>query len=340
MSKDLKARIRELLRENQRKVKRVGFFIKLVLVAGGALLAGAAAFFNGSTAVWSNPSTWGKIQIVGLTGVTLTFLGALFIYMTEDKPGAAFDAHEALTKAEETATERDDAYQLLEAYEQVSKRVVSLYLSYSAARGVLEQAAVAGVADEVKLVDDCLWSMKQDLLISLGFNMSHTWTICVYQRKFNETDSYNHLHCVAHQRAIECNLKEARSWKEGVGVGGMALAKDGEVVAPDILSDGAGSLFKLSGDIVRTEDLVRYRSMMAVPVSVDGDCKPWGVVLASCDAPHHFGAEDQTRANTGLRPEEAVRTLASVVALAIAICRCNTRSLPGPGEDSGNSQGS
>jgi hypothetical protein len=301
--------------------------VKFSLVAGGTLIAGSAAFFTDGSAIWKDPSTWSNSQVWGIVGSVLVFLGVIFLLLTEEESGAAYDAHEALTRADELKFDLEETRQLLASYESASKRMASLYLAYSAARGVLEQAAISQVSNEKKLIEDCLWSMKQDLQISLGLKMRHTWTICVYQRLFDETDQYNYLHCVADSRSIPCNLADARRWKEGVGVGGIALAKDGEVVTPDILAEGTGSLFKLDGDIVKREDLARYRSMMAVPISVDGDPKPWGVVLVSCDEPYHFGAGDGGRVHTGLKPEEAVRTLAAVAALAIAICRCSTTSL-------------
>lgn len=324
MDDDLKVRILGFLEDHQTKFRAAIFWVKLLLVSGGALLAGWASFFSGGEVIVLDPSKWSGQQIFGVIGVLLVFLGAWFLLKTEEKPGAAYDAHRALMRADELSSELDEAVQLLESYRVAAIGTTSLYVAYNGARGVLEQAALARVSDEVKLIRDCLWSMKQDLQISLLFESTHTWTICVYKCEFNDDDQHNYLRCVAHERSIPCDLGDARLWKEGVGVGGMALAKDGEVVAPDILSHGAGTIFRLEGDIVRRADLVRYRSMMAVPVSVDGDSKPWGVVLASCDQPEHFGAQGGMREHMGLQPEEAVRTLAAVAALAIAICRSNT----------------
>lgn len=329
MDDDLRNRILGYLEDHQKVVRAAMFWVKLVLVAGGAFVAGMASFWTGGEAVFFDPGRWTGAQLIGLCGFSWVLLGTWFLLKTEEKPSAVYDAHRALTKADELDLELAEVHDLLVKYQKTAIGTASLYVAYNGARGVLEQAAVAGVSDEVKLITDCLWSMKQDLQISLGFEATHTWTICVYKREFDETDQHNYLHCVSHERSIPCNLQDARRWKEGVGVGGMALAKDGEVVAPDILSHGAGSIFRLEGDIVRRADLVRYRSMIAVPVSVDGDPKPWGVVLASCDQPEHFGAQSGDRARMGLQPEEAVRTLAAVAALAIAICRSNAISSNG-----------
>lgn len=264
-------------------------------------------------------------QIFGVCGVVLATLGAIFFWKAEDPTDTLEEAQLAIFGADRIAKERDQLVQTFEILDEIGLRLKSLHIISGRAFGVLEQAAAAQTEDELQLINACLWSTKTDLRIALGYTHDQVWTICVYQRQPEPTSGKSMLVCVAHDRSIECAAKDARKWKEGVGVGGMALASNSEVVAPDILDPGAGSLFHLNGDIVRNIDLQRYRSMIAVPVLVRGDDEPWGVVLASNSSPYHFGGVDfdEEELTWGIQPEEAVRLLAGIVAAAVALARTN-----------------
>ena len=319
---NLTSRVLKHIRDHHSLFKKVSLYVKILLIAGGTLLVALASFGIDTEVGFLEVEKWSKSQFVGFVGAFLSFLGAVFVFLTEDNSGAAYDAFEAINDRNTTSKKLEDLYDILQDYEETAKRFQSLYLAYSSARGVLEQAAATSAKTEIDLIEQCLFSTKQDLKLSLGFEMQHTWTICIYKSVHDAKEQQYFLECIAHDRSIMCDLAEARKWKEGVGVGGMALAKNGEVTAPDILSHDAGSLFRLEGNIVRREDLVRYRSMMAVPINIDGDQRPWGVVLVSCDQPNFFGTSEVD--HFGLQPEEAVRTLAAITALAIAIFRSNT----------------
>lgn len=98
----------------------------------------------------------------------------------------------------------------------------------------------------------------------------------------------------------------------------MALLRDAEIVAPDMLDPLGRSLFNLQSGDMKDDDAIRYRSMIAIPVNVGKDDRPWGVVLASSDEPHHFlmdGADDNVE--LPLRTE-ALRAFGGLVALAVA----------------------
>lgn len=316
-------RVFDFLRRHQKKARLSKLFIKFALIAGGALIAGLSSFFLDTDAQVLAPSTWEKGQIWGMIGTLAVFLGALYMAFTEEDSGAVYDAQEAINKANALKVREADLYGHIEAFAEAAEQLRSLVVAYGSARGFLEQAASNRITDEVQIIRVCLDAMENDLLISAGFEMEDTWTICVYQRARRQDDETEYLELVAHSRKIKCNLRDARRWPIGVGVGGMALAKDAEVVAPDIIAPGAGNLFKLDGEFVRERDLERYRSMMAVPVNVDGDEKPWGIVLVSSDRADHFGAPPDKAHGVMVRPEQTVRTLASVIALCVAIARCS-----------------
>jgi GAF domain-containing protein len=154
----------------------------------------------------------------------------------------------------------------------------------------------------------------------MGFEQADRWTICVFYGDIDQREGRRVLRCVAHARAIECDISEARTWPEGVGVGGVAYANAREVIVPDLVDEAMGTVFDL-GDRKRSYDEERYRSLAAVPILVDRGEKPWGVVIATNDRPHHFNVE-----GTGVRTVEAVRALAGMVALAVSVSRAAPRA--------------
>ena len=129
---------------------------------------------------------------------------------------------------------------------------------------------------------------------------------------------------MAHVRSEPCELKNARPWREGVGVGGVAVAKNDEVVVPDLDDPAVGTAFRLDKNMVKDQDRDRYKSICAVPVAVGHAERPWGVVIATSNVPSHFGAVG----GEVVEFEEAVRALAGLVALCITACnRCKGASV-------------
>lgn len=312
ISDTLRQRIESAFDNKARKVSNILTYIRFFLIYGGAFIAAFVALFpNG----WTFPPS--EVQLVGLIGAGLTVLGGWFVSHTEDSAELLNNARKALNSADEASREAEDMYALAHDYEHATYRLRSLYFAYSAGRGVLEQSASTGKADEETLIRYCLLAMKRDLRVALGFQTGDIWTVCVYRGELAEAEGNTYLRCVAHDRHIECDLSRARKWKSGVGVAGMAYAKNGEVVAPDTQEPSTGTVFQVDAGSDRPEDARRYRSMVAVPIQVGGDEAPWGVAMATSDRSEHFGSEDVE----GIPNEEGVRALAGVVALAVAVCR-------------------
>ena len=299
----------------RRKAKAMSGALKAVrfgLIYGGALISALAAVFAQG---WQWPLT--DLQVIGVVGAALVCLGGFFLIYIEESPEALHQAQIAIRDAEDFRDEYEEVAQFAKGYERASRRLTALYLAYSASRGVLERAATTGLTDEIQIIRSCLAAMKRDLRISLGFELSHTWTICVYITETPETGQPSYLRCIAHDRTFDCDITKARLWREGVGVGGMTLARNSEVVAPDTLAPEAGSLFTLDDVNVSALDRDRYRSLIGVPVQVGAGTRPYGVVIVTSDQPEHFGSDEVE----GVAPEEGARALAGVVALAVALCR-------------------
>ena len=198
-------------------------------------------------------------------------------------------------------------------------------------RGIIEQFVARSVTDEIKIVDEMMRAASRLLLIALGFKQSHLWTLCVYKAVNDPQTNGVNLVCVAKNRAIDCDITEARIWPAGIGTVGMAYANAREIIVPDMQAVELGSTYDL-GDMARADDKGRYRSIATVPILVAGGNKPWGVVVATSDQPHHFYVDEET----GVRTSEAVRSLASMVALAVVVCKpevgpINLKTLPKSG---------
>jgi hypothetical protein len=292
-------------------------FIELAFVVLGALLAGVAPLFENGVG-WP-PTPW---QVASVCGFAMTALGGMYLIMFRDDSDYLREAATALKQAED---HRDELFDTLQAHEDMalaSKQLRSLYLCHSISRAMLERAIVGRMSEEVSLIEEILLAIRTDLRIALGFEMAQTWTIVVYRRELNTDDGYHYLKCVAHDRSIQCDIAKARQWREGIGVGGMALSRRDEIVAPDILQPSAVSLFSLNGESFREEDHLRYRSMFAVPIQVGNDAIPWGVVLVSCNQADHFRSiEDDLVRESMVSYKEATRALAGIAALAVAMCR-------------------
>jgi GAF domain-containing protein len=281
-------------------------FVKASFVAVGALIAGVAQFLQ--IPPGQSPTT---AQVIGIAATVVVFLGSIFVMIIDE------DASEELAaarRAQEEFRELIDELDALPDYEAAIDRQIYLYQSMSVMRSTLERSVVSG--DDLLGTVKLMVELTERLLpVALGFKQSDRWTICVYQAEATGTGR-DRLVCVAHHRAIRCDVSEARCWDEGVGVAGIAYANRQEVVVPDMQAAGLGSVFNIAAG-ARDYDEDRYRSIAAVPVRVDGRDKPWGVVVATNDRYGHFSLEEDLGAQT----VEGVRLLAGMVALAATVCK-------------------
>lgn len=297
--------------QNQKLIKKI---CQVFLIGLGSLVAGIGALGASS---WS----LNNFTVMATSGLLCVFIGTAYIVFSGDESDNLESAFKTLRANDILQDSFADLYRSDLHFRSKAAQFQALYSMYAAGRAVIEQALVNGAADEASMIPQVLKFVRSDMRIALGFGMSDTWTIVVY-KNIRKDDGYQYLKPIAHDRSIECDLKDAREWKEGIGVGGMALAKDDQVVAPDILAPAAASLFSLNNGTFRQEDLVRYRSLVAVPVNVVDDDRPWGVVLASSNVANHFQGGTE-RDEELLDRTDPMRVLADLVAVAVATCRIN-----------------
>ncbi len=287
------------------KLKKASRYIRMVLLVGGAALASIAQF---ATFGPTGPNAW---QLVGIFASVGVFIGALFSAVIDE------DASEELAlahKAVEDARYLRDEYQALDKIDDEFTKAVELLQVMNLCRGVIERAAGNTSIGAKELVAAMLRACERPAPIAAGFAQHHQWTICIYQAEMDALTGKVMLVCIAHHRAIKCDLTNARQWEAGTGIAGSAYANRDEIVIPDLQTTGLRAVFGTSANQIKPDDVERYRSMVAVPIMVDGSLLPWGVVTATNDQLDHF--EPQRR--FGIQPVECVRALASMAALAIA----------------------
>jgi hypothetical protein len=300
---------------------RVAWTVKLILVFGGAFMAGLAEAFE-LAATNQAISHW---TIAAISGVFLSVLGGVFIALTEQ------DASKELESAREALALARTYYDEIDGVRRIqadSRRVAELYTAMDAMRTAISVAVPR--VDQIKVIEQCLQVARRSLLIAFGFEIDAHWTIGIYIAE-RGSDDRDQLRLVAHERSLDCEIKDARIWPIGVGVGGIAYAKSAEVIVPDLLDPAMGSAFSLDS-LKKKGDEERYRSLAAVPIRpCPTNSVPWGVAIATSDRPGHFNVDTQP----GVQPAEALRALAGMVAL---IVRLGTH-LPGrvavPGEAAG-----
>ncbi len=316
MTKDLlqlRSEVGSAFATKARRLALATRYTKIVLLSGGTLVAGAAAAF-GTGPLWPISI----VQICGLFGVLLAFIGGFYVAFVEDDSAHALEiSRQSLDGATDLERQVREMYSELLEWESATNRLQSLYTAFSAARGAVEQGISTHVGDDVELVSACLKTMKTNLRVALGFSLTDYWTVSVYKTVVDEATNVTMLKCIAHDRALDCELKDARTWRIGIGVGGISLAKNDEVVVPDLADDKVGTAFRLEKAAMKEHDSKHYRSLFAVPINVGDDKIPWGVAMATSNQPSHFGMERPK----GVKPEEAVRALAGISALAVSACR-------------------
>lgn len=321
---DLEEEVDKLFHKKAQKIKTASKWVRIVLVLGGTMLAGVFTVFGGSDVVnLAEPATWTARQVGGAVGLGLAFTGGIFVVFADDN-----SVEELLRAQQATSRAKDQRYEILRTYDELLglngtiTRLKSLYGAFWASRGALERALSSFTGNEAELVERIMEKVAaRSFRIALNFELSDVWTMCVYETRWNAEKRSNYLHLVAHHRSFDCEKEHARTWREGIGVGGIALAKRDEVAIPDVDDPAVGTTFQLDDEVLKPEDRIRYKSMFAVPIFVDEEDEPWGVVIATSDQTGHFGA----RSISGLSPEEAVRGMAGLAALAVSVGRVNTK---------------
>jgi hypothetical protein len=257
--------------------------------------------------------------------VTVLLFGLIQIVSNLRSPDEIEVAQNAAREAEKI---QERLQEVLSEYPNIDQ-MINLYTATRLMRDALEQACSATVPSESEIVGKLLLVAETPILAAAGFGIDDLYTICIYQAVLEDDGVRNQLKLVEHLRKIGCDKASARAWPEGRGVTGVAFSKAAEIVVPDLQSPTAQSIFGTSEPALhRDYDLDRYASIVSVPIMVEGQPKPWGVVSATNDLIGHFNHEDEP----SLKNEEAIRALAQYAALAVAVYRgCARAAGPSPG---------
>lgn len=281
-------------------------FVKLGLVLGGATLAAVAHCIELSH---EKPSIW---TVCGLVGAALVFVGGAYMAMTEQDVGEALEtARQAVDKL------RDDEHQI-EQYKKErvqlrkeSNRGLNLYTAMDGMRGAIEQSLDQDVPPQ-RYLKTLLETSRNALEVAFDFSIADSWTICIFKADANGASDKKVLRLVAHLRKLHCEITTAREWEEGVGVAGIAYSTGNDITIPDLLAPELGSTFDLKENS-RPYDAQRYRSVVAVPIEMNPDAAPWGVVVITIDKPGHFDLAN----SQGIATYEPAHAIAAMAALAV-----------------------
>lgn len=302
---DLRRDVHEAVTSRLSRFWRASLFVKIALLALASALVAIAQLAQ--IPAGSTLNSW---QITGILASAIVAIGAIFIAISE---------HDASHELSIAANAIEEAQLIEESYDQISyifgnlERTIELYSATMAMRGAVEALIASKVTDDSVAAATLLSVSGRSLSISMDFAQSDQWTICVFKAVLGEGGRAK-LECVAHSRAIACEIEKARKWDEGVGVAGVSYSNAGEIIIPDMAADGLRTVFVSQRAETRDYDDERYRSMAAMPILVDGMDKPWGVVVCTSDQPGHF----QPDGTTGAKTHEGGRALSGMIALAVS----------------------
>jgi hypothetical protein len=314
---ELKASLSLASDSHVKTVGRASKAVKGVLILGGALVAGIAQFVT-----WPDGTPAAPAQVVGIAATFIVALGGLYSWWTES------DAADALRVAEKAVDGVRDAQSKLREFEPFFSAFDRMSETYSFCltfRHALEQASVGVTGDIDDHLRTLLKQIERSLVIAAGFEQADRYTIVLYRAVPAAEAGKFDLKPIAHKRALECDLAVARTWPEGVGIAGIAYTNGREVIIPDLLAEGMQAVFGPRGQS-KDSDSERYISMVAVPIVVAGNDRPWGVLAATSDQAEHFCAEGAP----GFKTDEPIRTAAAFFELAIAMRETMSRSSISP----------
>lgn len=306
--RELADEIGQIFVDRATKFKRASLFAKIALISIGSAFGAIAQFAQFPA---TGATGW---QVAGMAASVIVAVGGIFVWLTEDDaPRELTVARNAVEKAREALLGYEELYAITAENERLVELIQAIYVM----RSVIE-AAVGSARTDIELARLVLDACDRHLPIAMGFQQVDQWTIGIYKAE-PTGDGRSELVCISTKRAIPCEPKEARKWKEGTGIAGVAFSIRDEVIIPDLQTEGVSAVFGANANEVRTYDSERYRSMIAIPITVGKNDEPWGVVSATNDRVDHFSAFQ----GNGLTNHEGARALADMVALGVAVCRSN-----------------
>ena len=271
---ELRQRHTDAVVRELRQASKTGATIKYTIIALSSVLAIAQFFAPVMTAV----------HYVGI-GASIGI--ALFTVAGSRQESSA--AEELAIAAESVALSGDmlKFEPMLDAFQTESNRSDSLINANRLAFEFFEASAVSS-ANEVEMIERLMRVTERAVMIAAGFASERHWTICIH--KVDGTGADQVLVQIASHRAVPCSSSEARKFRRGEGVPGLAWTSKRTVAVSDIHDPMHGGAFDLHAGNSRAADQIRYRSVVACPVVLRNAKNPivWGVVVASYDQPGYF----------------------------------------------------
>lgn len=301
-------------------IKAVSLAVTNLLGARATLLERLSIVFKVAAALGAAVIAVAKIANLSLGTVyvaaTVVFISTVFVLFADRSSSATIaEARKALDKALEQQSESEAVTRKYTAVEKAYNAELERLSHFQAARDLFraifeDVASSTSQMDDISVIELMLRQGRRQLFLAHGFAMNDFYTICVYQVVGEE------LVCKAHIRAIDCDLKLARTWKEGVGAAGTAWARGEEVVVPDLRDPALGSLYNLLEK--KPEDDERYRSIVAEPIGLDGKgSKIWGILVVTSSVPGHFSIKDRSYVNVA-------QSLAGMISLGVKLVRAKS----------------
>ena len=311
--------LRETTHTLLKRFSRWRRWVKIGLVAGGALVAGAA----GVAANLVDPSNKWPFYIFQGLGLLMVFTGGVVMEFLDE--GAA-DAIRRANELADAVEERDNAIGSLDRDFQWFTR---LYAGAAALRDVVERVIASGPGtpdDQKRRLAAMLDVAVSDSAVLFGMD-SDRWNFAIYL-----PNAAGDLECAACRRPIRAEEEAAhRSWRPGEGHVGIAFQTQREIVAGDTSEPEAQALFDAPDGLRRSDDRVRYRSIASIPIRLTGE-QPVGILVATSDVPQRFrlNQHDEDNARDTVEP---LRVLANALALAIKASELYIDSIEGSNHD-------
>lgn len=287
-----RARLKHVLGKSATWRRRV----QVWLVLGGIATAGGGELLQNYAAEPEKP-WFGAMWAIGLC---LAFLGGIVLAVVDDgEADTLIVAEEALERAEEC---EQSMISIAESFDWLGQLYgLGVVLREIIEASLREPPAVLLPAME-QMVDFLV--ARKEVLLGMGRDR---WNISVY----SHNPASDLLECVICRRRLRIEEQAPhRSWAPGEGHVGIAHQRNRIVIAPDTSRPEAREVFDPEGANHRTDDHERYRSIAALPITLNGGSI--GVLVATSDEPNRFTMDADA---TGRDNVEALRTLVTALAM-------------------------
>ncbi len=290
-------------------VRDVSMFVKVVLVAGGALVSGLARVLPLPTAPIDVKDT---VQGAGLLAAFLG--GAALVFLDKNLVGSlklAADATAELQRVQSTAASLGSS---IEEAGTRDRQLRALRAAAVALRGGIEKSLFRNPPDEAATMGELLDVGLDELQAAMSFIAGDLWTISIYRAERGPPVVLRRLATRRSNRAEEAG--PSRDWGPGQGHIGMTWLRAGEVVLEDVTDPAVRHAMNTPAEKDAPSDAWRYKSIAAAPVIPDGATEPWGVVIATSSRAGQFSPD---ALSAGSERAEAIRVFAGLIALAASI---------------------